>query len=534
MNKTLLDVNEFDFATDKTVLALPAEAEDTCEAKREFCSTCSVTADRKHYKTTWHTTNLSRLLTGKEALTYADFEALALESQSSSSSSSEEEYEATPQKPPYILFPLTSPPTKALKLLSCTLLTPTLPSLYLLTPTTKWFLLLFSSGSFSCALYTLSGTLLTSKSLKKYTIRKGQGGAQSTHDGQNKTAKSVGSQIRRENARVLEGEIREVLSLYSEEIQGAHKVFLRYPPPLKRVLFFEGSPLHATRDRNHGFPFSTGKVNATEIRRCFDVLRRVEVVDIPCEPVVKNEKTPVKEARKEKVKEVQPEKEVENPDVTKAKDLILKDKVDLLASHLQKTGLNLDEALPGSSVLHFAALSSAPLCVSYLLEQGLNPTLKDINQKRAYDLSSSKPTRDAFRRFWHTNPEKWDYSQTSIPSPLSSEQEEKQKLKKKERSRKVKASKPALISQPEEEEEETELRGKSHLSHLSKTQINASNMSAETRMRIDREKRAAAAERRSRLSKGLCVCGKSIKIQESYEKNGVRYCSMECLRSDSI
>jgi hypothetical protein len=56
-------------------------------------------------------------------------------------------------------------------------------------------------------------------------------------------------------------------------------------------------------------------------------------------------------------------------------------------------------------------------------------------------------------------------------------------------------------------------------------------MSTEKRALLDREKRALAAEARIKNSKQTCAsCSNSLNGLQPFDKNGLKYCSMNCLK----
>lgn len=79
--------------------------------------------------------------------------------------------------------------------------------------------------------------------------------------------------------------------------------------------------------------------------------------------------------------------------------------------------------------LHDAAKSDDSEKVLELLEQGLDPTVKDERGKTPYMLANEKEVRNTFRRFMAINLEKWDWHAANVPSALTKEMEECQAAK---------------------------------------------------------------------------------------------------------
>jgi hypothetical protein len=80
--------------------------------------------------------------------------------------------------------------------------------------------------------------------------------------------------------------------------------------------------------------------------------------------------------------------------------------------------------------LHRAAKAGDSDRITQLLESGHDPSQRDEQGQTPYTLSLDKGSRDAFRRFMASNPEKWDYDASEIPSALTKEMEAAQLAKK--------------------------------------------------------------------------------------------------------
>ncbi|XP_008945247.1 PREDICTED: ankyrin repeat and zinc finger domain-containing protein 1, partial [Merops nubicus] len=84
----------------------------------------------------------------------------------------------------------------------------------------------------------------------------------------------------------------------------------------------------------------------------------------------------------------------------------------------------------GCTLLHVAAQAGKAEAVSLLLEAGVDPALRDGQDRTPYCVSADKPTRNAFRKFMVDHPDKYDYSRAKVPGPLTQEMEAR-KLEKK-------------------------------------------------------------------------------------------------------
>ncbi|XP_015524854.1 ankyrin repeat and zinc finger domain-containing protein 1 [Neodiprion lecontei] len=171
----------------------------------------------------------------------------------------------------------------------------------------------------------------------------------------------------------------------------------------------------------------------------------------------------------------------------------------------------------GNTPLHLAANGGYLKVVWSLLEIGSDPCNKNKKFQTPYTATVDKETRNTFRRFMAANPNKFDYTKSQIPGPLTDEMElelaEKKKLLKKAKREKEKIKKKELDNQRQEEA-------------LKKRFLNLS----------DREKRALAAERRIMQQGGMIFsrcfeCGTDMTNQIPFEYNANRFCSMVCLKS---
>jgi hypothetical protein len=79
--------------------------------------------------------------------------------------------------------------------------------------------------------------------------------------------------------------------------------------------------------------------------------------------------------------------------------------------------------------LHLAAKSGDATRTLELLEQGLNPCIRDERGKTAYMLAIDKEVRNTFRRFMALNLDKWEWHVANVPSALTKEMEESQAAK---------------------------------------------------------------------------------------------------------
>ncbi len=140
----------------------------------------------------------------------------------------------------------------------------------------KFGIFLFQGGDFTFALYE-DFKELTHGSEHKYVIRAKGGGKQSTKD-KTKSIKSVGSQIRRENEKILLENIEELIKQKSADIASCGVVFV-YAPGLNMntmVKFFENAGVDKSLIRSIGF--NSGKAKYMELQKIFKRLLSFYVV----------------------------------------------------------------------------------------------------------------------------------------------------------------------------------------------------------------------------------------------------------------
>lgn len=204
--------------------------------------------------------------------------------------------------------------------------------------------------------------------------------------------------------------------------------------------------------------------------------------------------------------------------------------------------------------MHVASHYGHPELVRYLLvDAGTDPTLTGAaGVHMAYDLAKDKETRNAFRRVMAEMPEKWDWMRAHVPSALTKEMEEEQGRKEAEKKKKEKEKKKKQNEEKKEKAKEQEptqaQKGKQAAGPSIKglldvgSQLNTAHMTPEARARLEREKRAKAAEMRfakigaaavggSVSTEEKCeMCGTSLVGKVPFERLNFKYCSTECVR----
>eukprot|EP00033_Pygsuia_biforma_P003965 GCRY01004343.1.p1 GENE.GCRY01004343.1~~GCRY01004343.1.p1 ORF type:complete len:613 (+),score=74.34 GCRY01004343.1:76-1914(+) len=83
----------------------------------------------------------------------------------------------------------------------------------------------------------------------------------------------------------------------------------------------------------------------------------------------------------------------------------------------------------GNTMLHIAALHNQTSLVELLLKIGADPCSCNKKNDVPFSLTTSKTTRNAFRRAFAVWPERHDWAKAKVPSPLTSSMEEERKQK---------------------------------------------------------------------------------------------------------
>jgi len=133
-------------------------------------------------------------------------------------------------------------------------------------------------------------TLVKHKTLRRYTVRRQQGGTQSTKDNQSGTSQphSMGAYIRRQNAVKLRDEIAAVLTLWKKELSESHFVFLSAPGANKFHFFYENSPMDKQQSNLKYVPITTKRPTMIEVKRIFEELTTVQIIEKLPEKFQKN------------------------------------------------------------------------------------------------------------------------------------------------------------------------------------------------------------------------------------------------------
>ncbi|KIY70796.1 hypothetical protein CYLTODRAFT_391554 [Cylindrobasidium torrendii FP15055 ss-10] len=387
--------------------------------------------------------------------------------------------------------------------------------------------------------------VLRHKTFHRYTTRRKQGGSQGTNDNAKTKAVSAGAMLRRYGEMALRDDIRGLIEEWKDDIGDVERIWIRASVPNRKIFMdYEGSAISKTDSRLRTFPFPTRRPTQAELTRCLNELVRVKVSHLTEDalreqdeaylaslPKPKAIPTPapapvVKE--KDKAPVLSKEEELLRDRWERLLEMLHKGKVDAIRSFWEKYGQGLggvDTTIPDwageryGTLLQVAAAADQEDIVRWLLEEArANPTLEVTSQqdgtaepsirRTAYDLSASRNIRDTFRRVAGEHTDWWDwFGAGKIPSALSKEMEEEREEKKKTRRKglkdklkeREKEKKTVTIAEPESTPVRTPkaaTSGPQKLGGGSGAAEAVMGLTPEMRARIERERRARAAEAR--------------------------------------
>ncbi|KAK3388949.1 hypothetical protein B0T20DRAFT_89694 [Sordaria brevicollis] len=371
--------------------------------------------------------------------------------------------------------------------------------------------------------------VLVHKTFHRYTTRRKQGGSQSANDNAKGAAHSAGANLRRYNEQALVEDVRGLLAEWKNLIDTSELLFVRATGLTnRRTLFgpYDGQVLRANDPRIRGFPFMTRRPTQNELMRAFIELTRLKVRQIVPEAAVpaaessKRPKSPSKPAAASKPK-LSEEEETLLLHTQQIQALIKRSKVPALLSYISTNEISLkkfrffpaDHHTP--TPLHLAASqNSAPLVTNLLTRAGADPTIPNGDGRTPFELAGDRATRDAFRvARSELGEEAWDWDAAKVPVALSRDEalkrteREKNEAKEKEDQRR-KAEEERLkkegpkVSNSGKKASGSVLAAAMKLTPQERREEEAKGLTPEMKMRLERERRARAAEERIRRMQG--------------------------------
>ncbi|KAI6104002.1 hypothetical protein EDD16DRAFT_1558702 [Pisolithus croceorrhizus] len=404
------------------------------------------------------------------------------------------------------------------------------------------------------------------KTFHRYTTRRKQGGSQSTNDNSKGAAISAGAMLRRYGEQALRDDIRGLLQDWAEDINECERIWIRASVSNRRIfLDYEGCVINKGDDRLRTFPFPTRRPTQSELSRCLLELTQVKISHFTEEdlyvqdeaflaslPKPKPQPTLVSttDIVRPKPQRLTKEEEIYREKWSRLLDMITKGRLNPLKSFWEREaesigGVNV--AIPEwigdrrVSLLQVAAQSGHEEIVRWLLyDLRADPTIPvlagwtkaedaggesdmsdvPISRRTAYDLARSRAVRDVFRRCAADHPDWWDwFGAARVPSGLSKEKEEERDDKRKQRRKGLKermrereahemlrstaAEEASGVMTPEPSKTQTESHsGPQRLGGSSGAADGVAGLTAEMKAKVERERRARAAEARLALLSG--------------------------------
>ncbi|KAK4192765.1 hypothetical protein QBC35DRAFT_549704 [Podospora australis] len=365
--------------------------------------------------------------------------------------------------------------------------------------------------------------VLAHKTFHRYTTRRKQGGSQSANDNAKGTAHSAGSSLRRYNEQALVEDVRNLLKEWKGLIDTSDLLFIRATGVTnRRTLFgpYEGQVMRANDPRVRGFPFNTRRATQNELMRAFIELTRLKVKEIQPEPEVPaadaaGKTTKPKPENKPAAPRLTEEEEAAIFHTTQIQAIIRRSKLPALLSYFTTNKLDANFRFQPAdtqqnhhapTALHLAASqNSAPLITGLITRANADPTLLSSEGKTPFDLAGDRATRDAFRvARAELGESAWDWEAARVPAALKKEEAEKRA----ERERKEKETAEEQRRKAEEErlkkegpkvkESKPRKGGVLGGAPLNTREEEVRGLTPEQRMKLDRERRARAAEERIR------------------------------------
>ncbi|KAJ4473690.1 hypothetical protein J3R30DRAFT_3510836 [Lentinula aciculospora] len=394
--------------------------------------------------------------------------------------------------------------------------------------------------------------VLRHKTFHRYTTRRKQGGSQSLNDNAKGNAKSAGAQLRRYGEQALRDDIRNLLTDWEEEIYDCELIFIRASGANRKIFMdYEGSALSKGDQRLRTFPFPTRRPTQSELSRCLQELTRVKVshfteealraqdeaylASLPKPKLLPAPAPPALEKPKIKPVKLSKEEELFREKWQRLVEMISKGRLEALRALWEREGNDLggiDALIPewigekrAVTLLQLATCSDQEDVTNWILEMHADPTIpvprleaegEGVEEKEgedskrrltAYDLAQSRPIRDVFRRNAGEHPDWWDwFGAAHVPSALSKEMEDEREEKKKARRKGLKDRlKEREIKEKEKEKSTVEevtpnisapSTGPRKLGGGGGDIAGIAGLTPEMRVKIERERRARAAEAR--------------------------------------
>ncbi|KNZ75105.1 Zinc finger protein [Termitomyces sp. J132] len=359
--------------------------------------------------------------------------------------------------------------------------------------------------------------VLFHKTFHRYTTRRKQGGSQSLNDNAKGNAKSAGALLRRYGEQSLRDDIRNLLLEWREEIDACERIWIRANGSNRKIFVGYDDAVILKGDDRH-------LKTQSELARCLLELTRVKVTHFTEEALREQDEAylqslpkpkpvptvPAPEPEKPKPIKLTKEEELLREKWTRLLEMVTKGRLEPLKAFWDREGPNIgsiDARIPEwtgerrATLLQVATQAGHEDLILWLLEEvhasDAPKTLTKGSRQTAYDLARSKGVRDVFRRCAAAHPDWWDWLGAGrVPSVLSQQMEQVQEEKKKERRKGLKDK----VRPPVEEVPKSSMPQSNSMSNRLGGSTGAgegvAGLTAEMRAKVERERRARAAEAR--------------------------------------
>ena len=437
-------------------------------------------------------------------------------------------------------------------------------------------IVLLQSGRFVATVYTLKTTIhnkvpqltmIAHKTSTRYTIRKGQGGSQSSHDSSKNKAKSVGAQLRREGEKQLREDVVNTWKLWkvSNYIQNAVGVFVSCPKGMRREYLFGDGNVNAALvekgdERLRSIPLDVGRPTLEGAKVALDCLMSCNIVNLDMASVSnadaatnedENNKSPIVDEN-EKSKESEATKELEKkddyPPLTPLHEAVIEGDLSKLMELLtvleeveenentttedednvvETPSYDVDSqgGQDNQTALHFAAASNhqnAPSLLTALLVNGhANPCSIDSRGRPPYFVAASDKVREAFRLARGKLGEeycRWDDAKVGPALSDADVQAKKAKALEKKRKQRARQKEKKALEKARAEEEAAKKREEE-----------------EKKKQVEDAKRVRdGLKPKSSTASNICdFCQKAAKVKrrsQMFQRLNYYYCSTDCVK----
>lgn len=436
--------------------------------------------------------------------------------------------------------------------------------------------ILLRSGRFAAGVFS-HDQCLVHRTSTRYTVRRGQGGAQSAHDTSRGKAKSIGSQLRREGEKALYEDVSKTMTEWAPKNDSVLLFFISCPKVMRKP-FFEACGNLLTRDdtRIRYVPMSIGRPSYEEVLRVYNTLMELAIGEVvfnegeerfvknnakleeetniaapsiipdPLEKNVDNDKsssylpyTPLHEAAERadvkllrhllllqtcsdnegEGKEEESETLIHMNKYNDATGSTYHQDIDVRAGPKEMTPLHLVSSYKGEN------MSDAAMCIILLLEYGhANPCIVDLHGRPPYFLAAHEKLRDAFRLARGTLGEEycaWDQD-AKVDPPLTQDLLQQKKDKAADKKRRQRArQKEQKAKEKKQAEEKARLDRHKEEEELKKQDAK--------RIRDGLKPKALSTSNENNVC-DFCQ-KKVIKRSQMFFRIGYAYCSTDCVRA---